>query len=46
MWKTERIKKNVPSGEYIIGVPTSKDISVPSVETGKRVPKPKETMDI
>ena len=31
--KTERIKKNVPSGGYIISAPLSKDIFVPSVET-------------
>ena len=37
----QRIKKNVPSGGYIIGVPLSKDIFAPSVETGKRIPKPK-----
>ena len=35
-----RIKKNVPSGGYIIGVP--KDIFAPSVETGERIPKPKD----
>ena len=46
MWKTERIKENVPSGGYIIGVPASNNIFVPSVETGKRIPKPKKTMDI
>ena len=43
MWKTERIKENnVPSGGYIIGVPPSKDIFVPSVETGKGYPNQKK----
>ena len=37
----QRIKKDVLSEGYIIGVPPSKDIFVPSVETGKRIPKPK-----